>query len=215
MIVIFLGPPGAGKGTQAKRLVTEKRWPQLSTGDMLRSSIKANEPLGQKAKSFMDKGELVPDDVIIALIEKRTTHADCKDGFILDGFPRTIPQAVALEKMLESRKLGVDRVLQFDVSDTELVNRLSGRRTCSKCGEVFHLSFSPPKIAAVCDRCGGALLQRDDDKAEVIQKRLSVYHKQTSPLVEYYINKKNLIKLNAAQNPENVWALIAASVAKV
>ncbi len=214
MILIFLGPPGSGKGTQAKRLVTEKGWPQLSTGDMLRASIKAGETLGQKAKTYMDRGELVPDDVIVGLIEERTKAKDAANGFILDGFPRTIPQAEALKKMLERKNSSVNCVLSFNVSDRDLVERLSGRRTCSKCGEVFHVKFSPAKKADVCDKCGGSLIQRDDDKAEVIQKRLSVYHQQTSPLVEYYEKAKKLVALDASASPDKVWDTIMDALKK-
>jgi adenylate kinase len=209
MILIFLGPPGSGKGTQAKRLVSEKGWPQLSTGDMLRASIKAGEPLGQKAKTFMDRGELVPDDVMVGLIEVRTKLPDCSKGFVLDGFPRTIPQAEVLGKMLAKVVKKVNAVLMFDVSDKELITRLSGRRTCSKCGEVFHLTYSPPKKQNVCDKCGSALIQRDDDKEDVIKNRLDVYLKQTSPLVEYYKKSSHFVKLDAAQSPDQVWSKIS------
>ncbi len=204
MILIFLGPPGSGKGTQAKRLSAEKGWPQLSTGDMLRGAISQGTQLGLEAKSFMDKGMLVPDSVVIGLIAERIGASDCKNGFILDGFPRTIPQAEALDVML--RKLGrdVNQVILFEIEDQELVSRLSGRRTCSQCGAMYHVQTLKPKKDGVCDVCGSTLIQRDDDKPEVIQKRLRVYHEQTAPVAGYYQKQQKLARLNAAQGFDEV-----------
>ncbi len=197
MIIILLGPPGSGKGTQAKRISATRKWPQLSTGDMLRSAITAGTQLGQEAKSFMDRGALVPDAVVIGLIAERTQNPDCRAGFILDGFPRTIPQAEALQKVLETRHLRVDRVVQFEIPDFQLVTRLSGRRTCPKDGSMYHLDSAKSRVQGICDQCGTALLQRDDDRVEVIQKRLQVYHSQTAPLVNYY-QAKGLLETIAA-----------------
>ncbi|MBY0469667.1 adenylate kinase [bacterium] len=204
MIIVLLGPPGSGKGTQAKRLATERKWPQLSTGDMLRSAIANGTQLGLEAKSFMDKGALVPDQVVIGLISDRMSKDDCRKGFILDGFPRTIPQAEALDKMLADAMRPVDRAIFFQIQDKELVRRLSGRRTCSKCGTMFHVESAKPKKDGVCDACGSNLIQRDDDKADVIQKRLSVYHQQTSPLVDFYKKQHKLKTINAAQKQDDV-----------
>ena len=204
MILIFLGPPGSGKGTQAKRLTDKYQWPQLSTGDMLRSAIQQGTALGIKAKSFMDRGELVPDDVVIGLIAERVQQADCKEGFILDGFPRTIPQADALGQLLTKFGKQIDRMIQFEVADEEVVSRMSGRRTCSKCGAVFHLVSAPPQKTGICDRCGSELVQRKDDQAEVIENRLKVYRQQTAPLVDYYKKTSKLRTLDASLPPPQV-----------
>ena len=213
MIVILLGPPGSGKGTQAKKLVTEKHWPQLSTGDMLRSAISKGTKLGIEAKSFMDKGALVPDTVVIGLIQERVKDPDCKDGFILDGFPRTIPQAQALDVMLSTQLHQVDRAILFEIADAELVRRLSGRRTCLKDGSMYHLETFKPKKDGICDQCGSPLVQRDDDKSEVINKRLAVYHQQTAPLAAYYKQQKKLRNIDAAASPESVSAALAQAIA--
>lgn len=212
MIVILLGPPGSGKGTQAKRLMGEKQWPQLSTGDMLRAAIKSGTKLGIEAKSFMDNGSLVPDSVVIGLIEERIQEPDGRNGFILDGFPRTIPQAEALDLMLHGKKRKVDRVVLFEIPDSELVSRLSGRRTCSKCGSMFHIDTMPPRRAGVCDQCGSGLTQRDDDQAEVIQKRLKVYHQQTAPVAGFYRKQGKLACLDATQSPNFVSEALARAL---
>lgn len=209
MIVILLGPPGSGKGTQAKRLITKHGWPQLSTGDMLRSAIQAGTDLGLKAKTYMDKGSLVPDEVVIGLIQDRIQKPDCKGGVVLDGFPRTIPQAEALDRMLQTLGRSVGKVVLFEIPDHELVARLSGRRTCLKCGAMYHVDSAPPKgKSGICDHCGDALVQRDDDKPEVITKRLGVYHQQTAPLAGYYRHKKILVSLDARMAPPVVEAAL-------
>lgn len=208
MILVLLGPPGSGKGTQAKKLVTQHGLPQLSTGDMLRTAIGAGTRLGLEAKTFMDKGALVPDSVVIGLIAERSKAEDCKKGFVLDGFPRTIPQAQALDDMLKTQGRGVDRTVLFDIPDAELVRRLSGRRTCTKDGSMYHVESLKPKKDGVCDVCGSALVQRDDDKAEVIQKRLAVYHQQTAPVAQYYQQAGKLRKLDATQTPGQVSAAL-------
>jgi adenylate kinase len=212
MILILLGPPGSGKGTQAKRLMSERQWPQLSTGDMLRAAIKSGTRLGLEAKAFMDKGSLVPDSVVIGLIEERIQEPDSKDGFILDGFPRTIPQADALDAMLQSQRRQVGRVVLFEIPDSELVSRLSGRRTCSKCGAMYHVDTMRPKKSDVCDQCGSGLIQRDDDKPEVIQKRLQVYHQQTAPVAGFYRKQGKLTSLDATQSPDTVSKSLAQAL---
>ncbi len=213
MILILLGPPGSGKGTQAKRLVSERGTPQLSTGDMLRSAIAAGTKLGLEAKSFMDQGALVPDSVVIGLINERTQQPDCKEGFILDGFPRTIPQAESLDRSLKAQGRQIDRVVLFDMPDAELVRRLSGRRTCVSCGSMFHIDTKKPRTDGVCDNCGAKLIHRDDDRPEVIQKRLAVYHQQTSPLVGYYQKAGKLKSLDASQSPDSVARALAQAMA--
>lgn len=204
MILVLLGPPGSGKGTQAKTLVAKYHWPQLSTGDMLRAAIAEGTKLGLEAKSFMDRGNLVPDEVVIGLIAARSQVGDCKKGFILDGFPRTIPQAEALDEMLKKQGRAVDRAVLFEIPDEELVRRLSGRRTCLSCGSMFHVDTMKPKKDGICDKCGSPLVQRDDDKPEVILKRLAVYHQQTAPLAKYYQSAGKLKKIDATQTPEKV-----------
>jgi adenylate kinase len=204
MILVLLGPPGSGKGTQAKKLVSTHHWPQLSTGDMLRAAIGEGTQLGLEAKAFMDKGSLVPDSVVIGLIAARSKVADCKNGFVLDGFPRTIPQAEALDKMLKEQGRAVDRSILFQIPDSELVRRLSGRRTCLSCGSMFQLETLKPREEGICDKCGAPLIQRDDDKAEVIQKRLAVYHQQTAPLAKYYETAGKLKTIDATQSPDEV-----------
>jgi adenylate kinase len=214
MIIVLLGPPGSGKGTQAKKLVAAHKWPQLSTGDMLRSAIAAGSQLGLEAKKFMDQGALVPDSVVVGLIADRIKNDDCKVGFILDGFPRTIPQAESLDAMLASAGRKIERVLLFKIPDADLIGRISGRRTCSKCGAMYHVQSMPPKKAGICDQCGGTqLVQRDDDKVEVVQKRLGVYHKQTEPLADYYRAQKKLSAIDATDGFDEVTAEIEAALA--
>lgn len=212
MILIFLGPPGSGKGTQAKRLTAERKWPQLSTGDMFRANIARATPMGLAAKKFMDEGQLVPDDVVIGMIRARIEDADCVDGFIFDGFPRTIPQAEALDEMLMAKKLKVDRVVEFQIEDSELVGRLSGRRTCTKCGTMYHVKSATTKVVGTCDKCGGTVVQRDDDHEAVIQKRLKVYHHQTSPLVAFYTGQKKLKSVDASQPMDAVFSALKVAL---
>lgn len=204
MILILLGPPGSGKGTQAKRLGVEEKWPHLSTGDMLRSAITQGTQLGLKAKTFMDQGLLVPDEVVIGLISERVQQVDCKNGFILDGFPRTIPQAVALGVMLNALSLHLDRVFSFEIKESELINRLCGRRTCPKCGAMYHVESVPPLQDMICDQCGTGLVQRADDQIDVVQRRLKVYQQETAPLVDFYRKEGRLICLDAAQSANAV-----------
>jgi len=188
MNIILLGPPGAGKGTQARKIEEYFSLPHISTGDILRENINIKTGLGLKAKSYMERGELVPDELLITIIKDRLSRGDCKDGFLLDGYPRTIPQADALQMILTESGKKVDAVLNIAVDDEELIKRLSGRRMC-KCGASYHASFNPPEKEGICDACKGKLYQRDDDKPEAIRNRLLVYKKQTQPLIDYYIKK--------------------------
>jgi len=202
VILVFLGPPGAGKGTQAKLLSQRMGFLHLSTGDLLREAVKNQTPLGKKAKEYMDRGELVPDELIVQLIEETMP----KDGnVILDGFPRTVNQALALEEMLRVKGKKISKVLFFDVPDEVIIDRLSGRRVCSKCGAVYHVKYNPPKVEGVCDLCGGTLVQRDDDKEEVVRKRLEVYRKQTQPLIEFYQERGIIYKLDAGKGVEELF----------
>jgi adenylate kinase len=202
MRIVLLGGPGSGKGTQAKKLIDKLGVPQISTGDIFRAALKEGTPMGLKAKTFMDKGELVPDDVVIGVVEERLAKPDLAKGYMLDGFPRTLPQAQALDKMLTSLGQSIDHAVLVDVPDEELVGRLSGRRTCknSACGRMYHVMFNPPKAGNVCDVCGQELYQRDDDKEATIRERLSVYNKQTAPLIDFY-DKKGLLRRVAGVGP--------------
>ncbi len=195
MNIILLGPPGAGKGTQAKNISEDCSLPHISTGDMLRENIGNNTPLGLKAKSYMSRGELVPDELLITIIKDRLSRSDCSGGFLLDGYPRTIPQADALQMILTESGRKLDVVLNIDVDDDELIKRLSGRRMCS-CGTSYHVIFNPPEKDGICDACEGKLYQREDDKADAIRNRLVVYKKQTQPLIDYYTKKSILRKIN-------------------
>ncbi len=186
MRLVLLGAPGAGKGTQAKKLIEKYSIPQISTGDILRQNVAEGTPLGKEAKSFMDKGELVPDRVVLGLVEDRLKKDDCKKGYILDGFPRNTSQAEALDKILKSLGIPLTAALSVDVPKDDLMKRLTGRRTCKKCQQMYNVYFSPPKKNGVCDKCGGELFQRDDDKEETIKRRLDVYDAQTAPLIDYY-----------------------------
>lgn len=213
MILVLLGPPGSGKGTQAKKLASERGLLQLSTGDMLRHAISQGTKLGLAAKSFMDRGVLVPDEVVINLIGERCQSSDCEGGFILDGFPRTIHQAESLDQMLAVHGRQVDRAVLFKISDGVLLRRLSGRRTCLKCGSMYHLETLLPKVAGVCDQCGSNLVQREDDRDEVIRKRLLVYHQQTEPLVEFYRRQGKLGNVDADQPLEDVTVSLLRAIA--
>lgn len=186
MKLILLGPPGAGKGTQSAFLVERYSIPQISTGDILRAAVKDQSPMGVKAKQFMDAGALVPDEVVVGIVDERLQHSDCENGFILDGFPRTLPQADALEKVLAKLDKGLDAVVSLSVDSAALVERLSGRRSCEQCGKGFHLKYDPPAADGSCSACGSRLMQREDDKKETILKRLEVYREQTAPLEDYY-----------------------------
>jgi adenylate kinase len=199
-----MGPPGAGKGTQAKLLKEHFQVPHVSSGDLLRAAIHDGTPLGLKAKGYMDRGELVPDNILLDAIDERLRQTDTKDGFILDGFPRTIPQALALDAMLATEHLRLDRVTSIKVPRTELVRRISGRRSCGNCGATYHLSFDPPKHDEVCDRCEHTLFQRDDDTEETVLARLDIYERQTAPLLELYGQRGLLREVEGVGTQEQV-----------
>lgn len=186
MRVIFLGPPGSGKGTQARQLAAALGVPQIATGDMLREAVARQTTLGCEANRYMSTGRLVPDEVMIGLVAERLDQEDARLGFLLDGFPRTVAQAEALERLLKDRGVGLDRVIMLEVVEEELLRRLTGRRVCQSCGAVFHLASSPPKVAGKCDQCGESLVQREDDSETTVRRRLEVYVRQTAPLVDYY-----------------------------
>ena len=211
--LVLLGPPGAGKGTQAERLVEDFGLPYYSTGIILREAVEAQSELGRRAKAYMDAGELVPDDLINEVIADRLDSGQADDGFLLDGFPRTIGQAEMLEKTLEGRSRELSGVLLIDAPDDEVVRRLSGRRTCAKGGHVYHVEFDPPKNEGICDQDGSRLIQRDDDKPETVRKRLSVYHDQTEPLIEWYEDRGLLRRFEGTRPPDEVHDRIRATLA--
>jgi len=201
-----MGLPGAGKGTQAEQIVDQYGIPHISTGDMFRAAMKEGTELGLQAKSFMDKGELVPDEVTIGIVRERLSKDDCRNGFLLDGFPRTVPQAEALEDILANLERKIDYVINIDVDKSILVERLTGRRICKNCGATYHLVFNPPAVEGVCDRCGGELYQRADDNAETVQNRLEVNIKQATPLLDFYEAKGYLRTLNGQRDISVVFA---------
>ncbi|KXB91961.1 adenylate kinase [Veillonellaceae bacterium DNF00751] len=209
-----MGPPGAGKGTQAERLIETYGIPQISTGDMFRAAVKEQTPLGLEAKKYMDNGQLVPDAVTVGIVKERLAKDDCKKGFILDGFPRTTSQAVSLDAILQDLGIKLNGVVNIAVPDEELVRRTTGRQICRSCGATYHITFKPSKKAGVCDKCGGALYQRDDDKMETVKKRLSVYAAQTKPLIDYYKNSNLYIEINGAREMDAVFNDIVASLGK-
>ncbi len=208
MKIIMLGAPGAGKGTQAKLIADKYGIPHISTGDIFRANIKNGTELGMKAKSFMDKGELVPDGLTVSMLLDRVGQPDCKDGYVLDGFPRTIPQAEELDRALSERDERIDFAVDVDVPDENIVNRMSGRRACLKCGATYHLEHIPPKNEGLCDSCGSGLVLRDDDKVETVLKRLKVYHDQTQPLIEFYTRKGILKTVDGTRDMKDVFAAI-------
>lgn len=204
MNLILLGPPGCGKGTQAKILIDTYHIPQISTGDILREAIKKESPLGIEAKIHMDQGSLVPDHLVIKIMEERLKQADCNRGFVLDGFPRTVAQAEALDTTLSEMGSKLEYVFSIEVDDGELVRRLTGRRVCRKCGESYHIEFNPPRQEGLCDSCQGELYQRDDDKEETIRNRLKVYQDQTSPLISFYQRKDVLHSMDGIGSIEEI-----------
>jgi adenylate kinase len=209
MNLILLGPPGAGKGTQALKIVERFHIPQISTGDILRTAVKEKTPLGMKTKAFMDRGQLVPDDLVIGIIEERLKAPDCRQGFILDGFPRTIAQAEALGSILTKIGKFIDHVVNIEVDPEELVRRLTGRRTCKNCGGMFHISFHRPRKEGICDRCGGPLYQREDDQEETIRNRLDAYQKQTAPLIRYYEQINRLRPIQGMGEQDEIFERVA------
>ncbi len=204
MRLVLVGPPGAGKGTQAEFIAAHLAVPKISTGDIFRANVAQGTPLGVEAKRYMDAGQLVPDEVTINMVAERLAETDAADGFLLDGFPRTTPQAVALDKLLADLGTGLDLVLELVVDDDEVIRRLSGRRTCRGCAKIWHVEFDAPLQAGVCDRCGGELFQRDDDQADTIAERLRVYARDTSPLVDYFGAQGKLVGIDATGPVEDV-----------
>ncbi|NYE58108.1 adenylate kinase [Carboxydothermus ferrireducens] len=214
MKLLIMGPPGAGKGTQAEKIVKEFGITHISTGDMFRAALKNQTPLGLKAKEYMDKGELVPDEIVIAMVEERISAPDCAKGFLLDGFPRTIPQAEALDKKLSEMGITLDGVINIEVPREELIERLTGRRVCRQCGATYHVKFNPPKVEGVCDACGGELYQRSDDSLETVSNRLDVYEAQTAPLKDYYAKTGLLKNIDGTKSIEEVFVSIKNALQK-
>ena len=210
MKIVFMGPPGAGKGTQAEKIVETYQIPHISTGDMFRKAINDQTELGVEAKRYMDQGALVPDHVTIGIVKDRLSESDCKKGFLLDGFPRTVEQANALDEILSSLDSKIDYVINIDVDLNILKERLTGRRICRSCGATYHIIFNPPKVENICDKCGGELYQRKDDNEETVGNRLNVYVKQTKPLLDYYASAGNLVNINGQQSIDLVFEEIQA-----
>lgn len=212
MNIVFLGPPGAGKGTQSVRMAQRFRWPHISTGDMLRAAVARETDLGREAKTYMDRGDLVPDEVVIGIVLDRIGEDDCNKGFILDGFPRTINQARRLEEALGVKNKGIELVLNIDVDRAVLIKRITGRRVCRSCGRVWHLDFNPPAVEVICDNCSGELFQREDDSEESVKNRLNVYDEQTKPLISYYADKDILENIDGGRKIEEVFDAIVDTV---
>lgn len=208
MKIIMLGAPGAGKGTQAKKIADKYQVPHISTGDIFRANIKNGTELGKKAKTYMDQGLLVPDELVVDLVVDRLGQEDCANGCVLDGFPRTIPQAESLDAALAAKGEVIDYAIDVDVPDENIINRMSGRRACVACGATYHIVHIPTKVEGVCDRCGESLILRDDDKPETVKKRLDVYHEQTQPLIDYYTSKNVLKSVDGTQDMETVFQAI-------
>jgi adenylate kinase len=215
MRLVFLGAPGVGKGTQADRVTAQFGWPKVSTGDLLREAVRKQTELGIEAKKSMDAGKLVPDTVVIGMVREKLADPGCQNGFVLDGFPRTVPQAEELQRLLNARSLNLDRVINFRVSREDVVRRLSGRRSCPQCQSVFHIDFAPPKVGGQCDRCGTALVQRSDDKPETIEARLKVYDEQTAPLIAYYQKKGLLSDLDGSGEMTAVYERLSADLLRL
>ena len=205
MKIIMLGAPGAGKGTQAKQIADKYSIPHISTGDIFRANLKAGTELGKKAKEYMDQGLLVPDELTCDLVMDRIAQDDCQNGFVLDGFPRTIPQAEALDAALTKINQKMDYAIDVDVPDDNIINRMSGRRACLNCGATYHIVSIPTKVEGVCDRCGNSVVLRDDDQPETVKKRLNVYHEQTQPLIDYYNGKNVLVEVDGTKDMKDVF----------
>lgn len=210
--LVLLGPPGAGKGTQASAIISKYSIPHISTGDIFRANIKNGTKLGKQVEAYMNKGLLVPDELVVSIVKDRLTEEDCKDGFLLDGFPRTVNQAEALDEELKKMNLKLDKVVNIQVGKEILIERAIGRRICKNCGATYHIKFNPPKEENICDKCGGKLHQRDDDKVETVEKRIEVYHEQTKPLIEYYDKKGLLLNVDGTKPVEEVFNEIIASL---
>ncbi len=205
MRLVIVGPPGAGKGTQSARISSKYGIPHVSTGDMFREILRREDELASRVRRYVESGELVPDELVVEMVRDRICRPDCERGFILDGFPRTLSQAEALDRMLREANKDLDAVLYLRVSEEAVVRRLSRRRVCESCGAIYHLDYSPPRVPGVCDRCGGRLVQRDDDREEVVRERLRVYHRQTEPLVGYYRQRGILIEVDGCKEIDQVW----------
>ena len=212
MDLVLLGPPGAGKGTQAERLVERYSWPQISTGDMFREALGKGTPLGLEARGYMDAGKLVPDDVVERMVAERLSKEDCEEGFILDGFPRSVHQAKALDEYLEGQGRAIDLVVNIAVDEDLLVERLTARRMCRDCGNIHNTVFTPPKVEGCCDKCGGDLYQRDDDTEKTVRARLEVYKSQTEPVIGYYEPSGKLVTVDGARKPDEVFEGIAKAI---
>lgn len=212
MKIVMLGAPGAGKGTQAVNIAKEFGIPHISTGDIFRANIKNQTELGMKAKSYMDKGALVPDDITIGMLLDRIVDNDCKNGFVLDGFPRTIPQAESLKAALSLQDARIDHAIDIEVPDEVITKRMGGRRSCPKCGGTYHIAFNPPKQEGICDNCGTELVQRSDDKPETVLERLKTYHDQTQPLIDFYRNEGVLTEVDGTKKPDEVLADILGAL---
>jgi adenylate kinase len=208
MRIIMLGAPGAGKGTQAKKITSRYSIPHISTGDIFRANIKDGTELGKKAKTYIDQGHLVPDELVVDIVIDRVQQQDCADGYVLDGFPRTIPQAEALDKALAEMGQSIDYAINVEVPDENIVQRMSGRRACVNCGATYHIVYAPTKIENVCNTCEGELILRDDDKPETVQERLNVYHEQTQPLIDYYTQQDKLVEVDGTIDIEKVFDAI-------
>ncbi len=215
MNLILLGAPGAGKGTQAKMISEKYGIPQIATGDMLREAVAKGTELGKKAKEYMDRGELVPDEIVIGIVKERLQQPDCEKGFILDGFPRTLAQAEALDEMLKELGKEIDAVINISVPEEEVVKRIAYRRTCRNCGAVYHLIYNPPKNDERCDKCGGELYQRDDDKEETVRERFKVYRERTEPLIDYYRKKGLLYDVDGTKDINGVFEEIVKILEKI
>ena len=212
MHILLMGPPGAGKGTQAEKLIEEFKIPHISTGDMFRAAVKQGTELGKEAKKYMDAGGLEPDAVTIGIVRESLSKPECAEGFMLDGFPRTLDQAVALDGILKDLGIKLNGVVNISVPDSELVGRVTGRRICKACGATYHVTFNPSKVEDVCDKCGGNLYQRDDDKEETVKNRLGAYHNQTEPLIEYYKKQGVFMDINGLQDIDKVYADVKAAL---
>ena len=208
MNIIFLGAPGAGKGTQAEKVADARQIPTVSTGNIIREALTQGTDMGIKAKTYIEAGKLVPDDVVIGIIQERLAKDDCANGFILDGFPRTIPQAEALDEAVRKAGTPIDFAVDIEVPDEHIISRMGGRRACVSCGATYHVVYNPPKKEDVCDRCGGKLVLRDDDRPETVKNRLDVYHAQTQPLIDYYKDKKVLVTVDGTQSMDDVFSAI-------
>lgn len=209
MLIVIMGPPGAGKGTQAEKLAKEFALPHISTGDIFRSAVKEGTEMGKKAKEYMDKGMLIPDEIVIGIVKERLAKPDCSAGVLLDGFPRTVEQAEALDEVLDELQLKISAVVNVDVHEEELISRLTGRRVCRNCGATYHLKFNPPKVRNICDHCSGELYQRSDDTIDTVKERLAIYQKQTFPIIEYYERQDLFKNVDGARDIDAVFEDLA------